>query len=186
MADAREVTDQTPRITRWLAIGGVALAVAAGAWLGVTRSADDTQVMRESGGAAAPAPAATEPEPVPAHRARIDSPPDHHIAEGGRLSLGATSLPEDGVVMFGLALGKAALGEGGEPLSAVIVSASDGRRLELSATPVAGALPGMESGVRLDVETTWLTPGLYMIQLRTREKSALAVRRYVLEVKGEG
>lgn len=103
--------------------------------------------------------------------------PDYLIEERGRLSILAAYLPEKEVVSFALALPDEARGE--ESLAAVIVSVSDKRRIEATATPNAGS----GTGVRLEMEARWLTPGLYMIQLSTAEKTPLALRRYVLEIK---
>ncbi len=181
MTDARAMTKQTSA-ARWLAIGLVAIGVATGLWLALAPSQDASEVMGEASDPPASEQKAVETKPTlaPAPDEPITPLPDYHIEEGGRLSLNAMSLPAGGVVTLGLALGKEALGGGKDPLSAVVVSASDGRRLELSATPVAG----LQSSVRLEVDSTWFKPGLYMIQIRTAEKTALPLRRYVLEVRG--
>jgi hypothetical protein len=161
----------------------VALGVAIGVWLALDSSRD----LPVTGGAplAASAPRAAEKEstttmPGPGEPTSppADLGPDFRIEEGGRLSLDAHSMPVSGVVRFGLALDREALGAGQDPLPAVVVSAHDGRRLELAAIPVAG----LQSGVRLDLDAAWLEPGQYMIQLRTAEKVALPLRRYVIEV----
>jgi hypothetical protein len=165
------------------AIALVAFGVAIGVWLALDSSRD----LPETGGAplAASAPRAAEkestttmPGPGEPTSSPADLRPDFRIEEGGRLSLDAHSMPVSGVVRFGLALDREALGAGQDPLPAVVVSAGDGRRLELAAIPVAGS----QSGVRLDLDAAWLEPGLYMIQLRTAEKVALPLRRYVIEV----
>jgi hypothetical protein len=173
--------------TRAGAIALVALGVAIGVWLALDSSRD----LPETGGVplAASAPRAAEKESTttmpgpgeptsPPADLRPDFRPDFRIEEGGRLSLDAHSMPVSGVVRFGLALDREAVGAGQDPLPAVVVSADDGRRLELAAIPVAGS----QSGVRLDLDAAWLEPGQYMIQLRTAEKVALPLRRYVIEV----
>ena len=170
---------------RWLAIGLVAIAVASGVWLAVGSSRDRTEVrdevMGDAPGASASGQGAVETTPTatPTPEEPIAPPADHYIDDSGRLSLSAASLPARGAVTFGLALDEKALGTGQDPLATVVVSTGDGRRLELSATPVAG----LRSGVRLEVDAAWLEPGLYMIQIRTAEKTALPLRRYVLEVR---
>jgi hypothetical protein len=37
--------------------------------------------------------------------------------------------------------------------------------------------------VRVEIENGWLSPGRYLIEIETTEKSHLALRRYVLEVR---
>ena len=97
------------------------------------------------------------------------------IAEGGRLSIDATSLREGEVLAIGLGLADEARGE--EPVAVRIVSV-DGRRLETTAAPARGS----GSGLRLEIDPEWLTPGRYLIEISTAEKNHFAVRRYVLEV----
>jgi hypothetical protein len=36
--------------------------------------------------------------------------------------------------------------------------------------------------VRQDIDAAWLEPGQYLIQLRTAERVALPLRRYVIEI----
>lgn len=168
---------------RWLAIGVVAIGVASGLWFAVGSSQDTPEIVGETPDtlASGQAPIETKPTPMlmPTPEEPVTPPPDYHIERSGRLSLDVSSLPADGVVTFGLALDEDALGGGQDPLPAVVVSASDGRRLELSATPAGGA----QSGARLEIDSAWFEPGLYMIQIRTKEKTALPLLRYVLEVK---
>ena len=173
------MTEQSS-VTRWLAIGLVAIGVVTGLWFAVGASQNTPQVMGEAPDTPASGQGAIETWPtlIPTPAESITPPPDYHIEQGGRLSLSATSLPAGGVVTLGLALDKEALGGGQHPLPAVVVSASDGRRLELRATPVAG----LQSSARLEVDSAWLKPGLYMIQIRTAEKTAFPLSRYVLEV----
>ena len=185
MTDARAM--ERGSIARRLAIGLVAIGVVGGFWLAVGSQQDTPEAMGEAQEPPASGQGAADARPrlVPTPEEPITQPADHHIEpadyrieKGGRLSLSRTSLPADGVVTLGLALDKKALGDGQDPLRAVVVSASDGRRLELSATPVHGP----QSSARLEIDSTWLEPGLYMIQIRTAEKIALPLSRYVLEV----
>jgi hypothetical protein len=181
MTDARGMAEQTS-VARWLTIGLVAIAVAGAVWLAVGSSRDGREGPDATAGAPTSGPQATETETAlaPTQEAPAPAPADYHVEEGGRLSLDAASLPEGGAVTFALALDPKALGGGEAPLSTVIVSADDGRRLELRATPVAGP----QGGARLTLDPAWLEPGLYMIQVRTAEKTPLPLRRYVLEVEG--
>jgi hypothetical protein len=54
----------------------------------------------------------------------------------------------------------------------------DGRKIEIEANP----LPGQDAGLELSVDVDWLKPGQYMVQVRTKEKTPLALRRFVIEV----
>jgi hypothetical protein len=54
----------------------------------------------------------------------------------------------------------------------------DGRKIEIQANP----LPGQGAGLELAVDVDWLKRGRYMVQVRTKEKTPLALRRFVLEV----
>jgi hypothetical protein len=168
-------------VTRLLLVGVVAVGVAIAVWVAVPSSRDTTEVVRETPAKPAPGqpPIETETERTATPEEPPSTVPDYRIEQGGRLSLDARSLPAAGVVTLGLALDEDALGGGQDPLPAVIVSASDGRRLELLANPA----PGSEGGVALGVDSAWLQPGSYMIQIRTAEKTALPLRRYVLEVR---
>lgn len=161
-----------------IAFGAVVIAVCV--WLALSSLQDTADVTDELPIAPASPSAAIEAEPQRARapEAPVAAPVDYRIEEGTRLALDAASLPAGGVVTLGVALEAEALGGGDDPLSAVVVSADDGRRLELSATPVVG----QQSGARLEVESAWLQPGLYMIQIRTAEKNPFPVRRYVVEV----
>ncbi len=101
--------------------------------------------------------------------------PALRIAESGRISIDAASLPDGEVLALGLALSDEA--RGSEPLSVRVVSI-DGRRIETTAVPAAGS----GSGLRLELETEWLRPGRYMIEVTTAEKIPLRLRRYVIEI----
>ncbi|MBW2294011.1 MAG: hypothetical protein JRG94_17115 [Deltaproteobacteria bacterium] len=102
--------------------------------------------------------------------------PDYHIAESGRLTIKAESLRGKEMLTLGLALADEARGEA--PL-AVRVVAVDGRVLDIT----AASIDGKGGGVRLTIEADWLRPGDYMIQIKTNEKTAFPLRRYVLEVQ---
>jgi hypothetical protein len=54
----------------------------------------------------------------------------------------------------------------------------DGRKIEIQANP----LPGQGAGLELAVDVDWLKRGRYLVQVRTKEKTPLALRRFVLEV----
>ena len=124
-----------------------------------------------AGTRAAAGPAAEAPPVVRAPAVRI--------ADQGRLQTTEEALREGDVLALGLELPDEARGEGARPVRIVDVT---GRVLDLQAQPVAG--PG--TGLRLEIDPTWLRPGRYMIVVETDEKRPLATRRYVLEVGAEG
>jgi len=97
------------------------------------------------------------------------------IAEHGRLKIDADSLPESGDVTVALAMPNDVRGTG--PMQVQIVGV-DGRKIEIEANP----LPGQDAGLELSVDVDWLKPGQYMVQVRTKEKTPLALRRFVIEV----
>jgi hypothetical protein len=104
------------------------------------------------------------------------SAPGYRIADQGRLTLDRELLPDQGPIVLVLALDDSLRGPGDRP---VLIVASDGRRLETKASPV----PGVDSGVRLEIDRTFLLTGLYMIQVESAESHPLNLRRYVLELK---
>ena len=56
------------------------------------------------------------------------------------------------------------------------VVAGDGRVLETAAAVTEG-------GAAVALQPEWLSPGRYLVELRTREKSHFPLRRYVLSVR---
>ena len=167
---------------RIIALCAVGLAIGAWVAMGSLQGAEDAEGRVTSDSASdsiPPDPATNSSSHAPAisSRARLDHPaPDYRIAESGRLALEATSLPEGGVLALGLALAEEAGGV--EPLAVRVVSV-DGRVLDTTAvrTDAAGG------DVQLEIDADWLQPGNYMIQIKTAEKVAFPLRRYVLEVR---
>lgn len=101
---------------------------------------------------------------------------DYRFPESGRLRIDSGALPPGKRVTFGLALSADELG--GQALEARVVSV-EGRATDAIALPLAGDDAG--AGIALDVD--WLKSGTYLIQVRTKEKAALPLRRFVLEVQ---
>ena len=100
----------------------------------------------------------------------------HRIGEHGRLTLEADTLPVDGTLALALDLPDEARGSEPRP---VVIACTDGRRLETQAAIPAG--PG--TGVHLEVDPSWLEPGVCMISVTTAEPSHFPFRRYVLEIR---
>lgn len=98
------------------------------------------------------------------------------IVEHGRLRLDADALPSDGPLSLVLELSDEARGHGDHT---VRIISTDGRRLDTTASPVAGS----GTGVRLEIDAGFLSPGLYMIEIETEDKTPLRLRRYVLELE---
>lgn len=98
------------------------------------------------------------------------------IGSQGRLTIEHAALPSQGVLTLDLDLTDELRGSGKR---AVRVISTDGRRIDTLASP----LPGTESGVRLEIEPGFLSPGLYMIEIDTDGSHPLQIRRYVLELR---
>ena len=98
------------------------------------------------------------------------------IAAHGRLTIDHAALPTEGLLNLELDLPDEARGTG---TRAVKVISTDGRRTDTLASP----LPGAGSGVALEIDPSFLTPGRYMIEIDTEDKHPLQIRRYVLEVQ---
>lgn len=101
---------------------------------------------------------------------------DHRIAENGRLTLDASALPSDRALSLALEMPDEA--RGAEPRPVRVVSV-DGREIETTAHPS----PGSGSGVEVDIDPVWLSPGRYLIEVKTAERTPLPLRRFVLEVQ---
>jgi hypothetical protein len=97
------------------------------------------------------------------------------IAEHGRLSLDAAALPDEGPLTLVLDLPDEARSDAFQTIRIV---STDGRRIDTTATPLAGS----GTGVRLEIDSDFLSRGRYLIEVDTAEKTPLKIRRYVLEL----
>jgi hypothetical protein len=156
---------------RGLLIVAVLVFLGAGYWLFMSDSPEspDTRATPETGLAPAV-------DSMAGTRGAAPEIPSLRIAAGGRLALVLADHPEGEPLSLALDLIDDARGDGER--SARIISV-DGRRLDAVAAP----LPGTGSGVRLEIEPGFLSPGRYMIEVDTVENHPLKIRRYVLEVK---
>ncbi len=163
--------DRKSSRTRWVvALGLAALAAfASGIWLAEApaplppRSADAVDPETS------PSPSTAKPPET--------AEPGHRISEFGRLTLEVEDLPVLGPVTLALDLPDEARGDG-EPRPVRIVC-EDGRTLDTTAS----ITPGAGNGVRIELDSSWLRRGRYMISVTTSEPKHFPVRRYVLEIR---
>jgi len=117
--------------------------------------------------------------PMKAEAAAEEAPPppaDYTLVSGEVLNLTAAELPNDRPVILGLSLAVAS--PNSDPLDAIIMHDS-GRRLDVKAEIVGAA----KQSAYLEVEPGWLSPGDYLIHLKTNELTHLPLRRYPIVVR---
>ena len=122
--------------------------------------------------AAVPAPNAD----VPVTKIAEETPGTIQLPESGRLTIAYSDLPKREALTLALPVTEGAIGD--TPLPARIVDV-DGRVLDVIVNPV----PADPTSATLVLDTEWLAPGRYMIQLRTQDQSALPLRRFVLIIE---
>jgi hypothetical protein len=96
---------------------------------------------------------------------------------GETASITAQDLPTERPLVLNLLL-PAAL-PSADALPARIISMDGSRELKLPDAVVAAN----RDRVRVQIESGWLSPGRYRIEIETAERSELALRRYPLEVR---
>jgi hypothetical protein len=103
-------------------------------------------------------------------------PGDLTIFSGETLEIPADALPAGRVVALNLQLAEPSANR--DPLAGRILS--EGRvPLDLSA-----AILGEDRHIaRVEIEANWLSPGRYVIEVRTTERTHFPLRRYALEVR---
>jgi hypothetical protein len=124
----------------------------------------------------APAPGSAQPAPDAFDPRRRVPAPAQSIPEHGRISLTLDEVHATEVFAIGLGMPDEARGD--EALLVKMVDV-EGRLFEASAPLIEGT----GTGLRLEIDSDWLEPGLYLISVSTVEKKPLALRRYVLEVR---
>ena len=102
-------------------------------------------------------------------------PHTREIASGATLVVPRADLADGATLALKLLMPPDALGPG--PLPTRIL-APDGRRIERSSS----AEPSGD-GVRFEISAAWLSPGRYLIEVTTRDRSHFPLRRYALEVE---
>ena len=99
------------------------------------------------------------------------------LTAGETTSISAQDLPSERPLVLDLLL-PAAL-PSADALPARIISMDGSRELKLPDAVVAAN----RDRVRVQIESGWLSPGRYRIEIETAERSELALRRYPLEVR---
>jgi len=133
-------------------------------------------------------PAATLPSPVETQAARSAAlpspmpeknaigPADLTLLSGETLEISADALPAGRAVALNLQLTEPSAD--GDPLAGRILS--EGRvPLDLS----AAILGEDRRTARVEIEAGWLSPGRYVIEVQTTERTHFPLRRYALEVR---
>lgn len=98
------------------------------------------------------------------------------LAAGESISLAIEDLPKDRPLTLDLAL--PAVLPSADPLPARIVAMDGTAKLKLPDAVVASD----RDRVQVEIESGWLAPGRYSIEIETSETAQLALRRYLLEV----
>ncbi|MBW2577460.1 MAG: hypothetical protein JRE38_05265 [Deltaproteobacteria bacterium] len=102
---------------------------------------------------------------------------DFDLTAGETMSITVQDLPTERPLALNLLL-PAAL-PSAEALPARIVAMDGSRELKLSDAAVAND----RGKAQVQIESGWLSPGRYLIEIKTTEPSHLAPRRYLLEVR---
>jgi len=102
---------------------------------------------------------------------------DFDLAAGETLSVAVQDLPIDRPLALNLLL-PAAL-PNSDALPARIIAMDGSGEWKLSDAVVADG----RDEIRVQIESGWLSPGRYLIEIETTERSHLALRRYLLEVR---
>jgi hypothetical protein len=144
-------------------VAGIAAALGVGLWL-----------LWSPGSETAARPTPRSIAEVPA--APSSGPGEFDLHSGRTLEISSASLPASGVVTLNLALVEPSASS--DPLRVRILDVS-GRQLQAMAE-VRGP-DRMIASVALEVE--WLSPGSYLIELQTTERTHMPLRRYSLEIR---
>lgn len=162
----------------WLVAGALAVGAGAGLWL-ASQGADPAAHPAAKPAAAPSAPTPNAGAEMPSAGAGVAA-PAVQISDRGRLSASVRDLREGDVMAVGLHMADESRGDTPRPVR--IVDADEGRVYDTEAIAIDGAGTGM----RLEIDPEWLTPGRYVIQVETAEQRPMALNRYVLEVTSGG
>jgi hypothetical protein len=148
---------------RWIGLGAVAaLGLGLGLWRWEATRVSEAPVQAESGGL---------PEPIVATAGRVTT-----LDPGGTLVVPKAALPASGPLRIELHFPVPSADAAPRPGR---VLAPDGRVLEIEA-PLADA---ERRSVTVEVPADWLTPGRYVVEIRTTERTHFPLRRYAVEVE---
>lgn len=132
----------------------------------------------------APPPELDAPTPAPESQPDAQSEPveqratspESPLPPAGRLVLESSELAEGVPLTVHLALPEPS--HDGEPRPVRLISQPDHRILELD-----GALSGDRTTAAIEVDPAYLTPGVYLVEVRTTERSHFPLRRYGILVR---
>ena len=102
---------------------------------------------------------------------------DFDLTAGETMSVAVQDLPTERPLALNLLLPAAS--PSADALPARIVAMDGSRELKLPDAVVAND----RGKVQLQIESGWLSPGRYRIEIKTTEPSHLALRRYLLEIR---
>jgi hypothetical protein len=102
---------------------------------------------------------------------------DFDLTTGEAMSVAVKDLPTERPLALNLLLPTAL--QSADALPARIVAMEGSRELKLPDALVAND----RGKVQVQIESGWLSPGRYQIEIKTTEPSHLALRRYLLEIR---
>ncbi|MDJ0852395.1 MAG: hypothetical protein QNK04_28830 [Myxococcota bacterium] len=127
-------------------------------------------------GGRADAPQREEAPAAPAEPKPLAPGADHAIESGQTLDLDSAALPDDRPLVLQLELGEPSRDLEPRP---VRIIGPDGRLFHTHG-------PVDESdrlSARIEVDSEWLTPGRYIVEVKTTERTHFPLRRYALEIR---
>ena len=176
------MAESTSNGLRWVAGLGGLLLLAVGIWFSAGGTPERSVVGGDDPAQQAPPAKLAPSSATPVLSSATPAPPSAalapalRIAAHGRLTLDVDEFPDEGPVTLNLDLSDEARGGGDRT---VRVISEDGRRIDTTVRPLSGG----GSGVLLEIDPGFLSPGRYLIEVDTEEKHPLQLRRYVLEVR---
>jgi len=172
--------DASPRSAprRAAALAAALVAALALAWFALRGDLADAP----AGGAPAFAPAtadsAARPDPA---AARVDGAAAPVLAPGATRRVDAAQLARSGTLRLRLDLEHVPSDLGAIPGRLLRLDGSLGPRALEAVVAASG-----EQHASVELPADWLPPGRYLVELRTRERTHLPLRRYLVEVRAAG
>jgi len=177
----RSPASRSASVSRWVvAAGAIAVAVAVASGLRICWSPVSPENPSPGAREESPPRAAVASDPPTPREAAPELPAPNLdglvLRSGATLEIARASLSSDEPVVVNLLLPEPS--RASEPL-AVRVVAFDGRTLE-----TRGALHEADRrSARFELQADWLSPGRYIIEMKTTERTHFPLRRYALEVR---